>query len=84
MLPRENAPYNFRAAWNHDEADTRLMVFDASACGYQRIMIRTNDTDVVVLAISIANTIQANENTRRTCLPTRLPQHLVQTKLLSC
>ena len=36
-------------------------VLDASDCGHQRIMIRTNDTDVVVLAISIANKIQANE-----------------------
>ena len=38
---------------NHEEADTGLMVhvLDASDCGYQRIMIGTNDTDVVVLAI---------------------------------
>ena len=36
-------------------------VLDASLCGYQRIMIRTNDTDVVVLAVSIANIIQADE-----------------------
>ena len=48
---------------SHEEADTRLMVhvLDASLCGYQRIMIRTNDTDVVVLAVSIANIIQADE-----------------------
>ena len=48
---------------NHKEADTRLMVhvLDASGCGHQRIMIRTNNTDVAVLAISIANKIQANE-----------------------
>ena len=48
----------------HEEADTRLMVHvkDASLCGLQGIMIRTNDTDdVVVLAISIANVIQVNE-----------------------
>ena len=48
---------------NHEEADTRLMVHvtDASFCGLQRILIRTNDTDVVVLAISIVNIIQANQ-----------------------
>lgn len=48
---------------NHEEADTRLMVhvLDASVCGHQRIIVRTNDTDVVVLAVSIAKSIQANE-----------------------
>ncbi|KAK3737069.1 hypothetical protein QZH41_013876, partial [Actinostola sp. cb2023] len=47
----------------HEEADTRLMVhvLDASLCGHRRIMIRTNDTDVVVLAVSIASTIPAEE-----------------------
>ena len=38
-----------------------LHVLDASICGHQRIIVRTNDTDVVVLAVSIANTIEANE-----------------------
>ena len=39
----------------HEEADTRLMVhvLDASCCGHRGIMIRTSDTDVVVLAVSI-------------------------------
>ena len=48
---------------NHEETDTRLMVHvvDASFCGLQQILIRTNDTDVVVLAISIVNIIQTNE-----------------------
>ena len=46
-----------------EEADTRLMVhvLDAGICGHQRIMVRTNDTDVVVLTMSIAHTISANE-----------------------
>lgn len=45
------------APCTHEEADTRLMVhvLDASLCGHRRIMIRTNDTDVVVLAASIVN-----------------------------
>ena len=47
----------------HEEADTRLMVhaLDASLCGHRRIKIRSNDTYVVVLAISAANTIPADE-----------------------
>lgn len=47
----------------HEEADTRLMVHALDAClsGHRRIKIRTNDTDVVVLAISVANTISAEE-----------------------
>ena len=38
----------------HEEADTRLLVhgLDANLKGDQRVKIRTNDTDVVVLAIS--------------------------------
>lgn len=39
---------------NHEEADTRIMVHigDAAAQGHTKIMVRTVDTDVVVLAIS--------------------------------
>lgn len=39
---------------NHEEADTRIMVHvaDAVAQGYKNIMIRTVDTDVVILAIA--------------------------------
>ena len=53
---------------SHEEADTQLMVhvLDASLCGYQRIMIRTNDTDVVVLAVSIADIIQGWIRFRKT------------------
>jgi len=56
----------------HEEADTRLMIhaLDASLCGHRRIKIRSNDTDVVVLAISVANSLTADElwityNTRK-------------------
>lgn len=39
---------------NHEEADTRIMVHigDAVAQGHTKVMVRTVDTDVVVLAIS--------------------------------
>ncbi|CAB3979534.1 Hypothetical predicted protein [Paramuricea clavata] len=51
------------APCNHEEADTRLIVHanDASSCGYRRIKIRSNDTDVVVLAVSIVNTLAIDE-----------------------
>ena len=51
------------APCTHEKADTHLMVhvLDASLCGHRRIMIRTNDTDAVVLAASIVNTIPAED-----------------------
>ena len=47
----------------HDEADTHLLVhgLDAILKGHQREKIRTNDTDVVVLAISVANALPEDE-----------------------
>ena len=38
----------------HEEADTRMFVhvMDAVQKGYQKLMLRTVDTDVVILAIS--------------------------------
>ena len=51
------------APCTHEEADTRLMVhaLDAASNGCNRIRIRSNDTDVIVLAIAVANTLLANE-----------------------
>ncbi|MES9879584.1 MAG: TCR domain-containing protein, partial [Sedimenticola sp.] len=39
----------------HEEADTRLLLHakDAAADGYRRVMLRTVDTDVVVLSIAL-------------------------------
>ena len=44
------------APCNHEEADTRMMVHaaDAVKSGHRRILIRTVDTDVVVLAVWMA------------------------------
>ncbi|KAK3742923.1 hypothetical protein QZH41_015294 [Actinostola sp. cb2023] len=46
-----------------EEADTRILlhVLDASLSGHRKIMIRTIDTDVVVLAISIFHVISVDE-----------------------
>ncbi|KAG7160351.1 hypothetical protein Hamer_G001570 [Homarus americanus] len=45
------------APCNHEEADTRMMVHaaDALECGHRQILIRTVDTDVVILAIALAD-----------------------------
>ena len=47
----------------HEEADSRLMihVMYASAFGHRRVMVRSNDVDVVMLAVSISNMVQADE-----------------------
>ena len=47
----------------HEEADTRIMlhVRDTAVCGNQKVMIRTIDTDVVVLAISIFHDVPITE-----------------------
>ena len=47
----------------HEEADTRIMVhvLDASLSGHKRIKIKSNDTDVIVLAISVVNTVLVDE-----------------------
>ena len=47
----------------HEEADTHIMlhVYMASPSGYRRVMIRTNGTDVVVLAVSKMQDIIVDE-----------------------
>lgn len=51
------------APCSHEEADTRMMIhaFHASLHGHRRIKIRTNDTDVLVLAISVASLLPLDE-----------------------
>ena len=48
---------------NHEDADTRLLVhvLDACSSGHRRILIRTNDADVAVLAVSAAENLLADE-----------------------
>ena len=50
-------------ACNHEEADTRLLVhvLDACSSGHRRLLIKTNDADVVVLAVSVAENLPADE-----------------------
>ena len=48
---------------SHEEADTRMMVHVADAVdkGHNSIMIRTVDTDVVVLAVAAVHTLGIKE-----------------------
>jgi hypothetical protein len=48
---------------NHEEADTRIMlhVDHAVQCGYKKIIIRTVDSDVVVLGVALVHKIPLEE-----------------------
>lgn len=47
----------------HEEADTRLLLHaaDAAKCGFKKIMLRTVDTDVVVIAVATFNDLALSE-----------------------
>ncbi len=47
----------------HEEADTRIIIhcFDAASKGHQKIIIRTVDTDVVIIAISFFHMLSVEE-----------------------
>ena len=51
------------APCSHEEADTRMLLHVAHAAqfGHNRILIRTVDTDVVVLAVMVAQTLPAED-----------------------
>ena len=63
ILPAQRTNLELLAPCTHEEADTRLMVhaLDSASNGYKRLKIGSNDTDVVVLAIAIANTLPADQ-----------------------
>ena len=48
------------APCNHEEADTRMLLHaaDATQCGYTKILLRTVDTDVLVLAVAFSGKLQ--------------------------
>lgn len=48
---------------NHEEADSRIMVHvaDAIKMGFQKILVRTVDTDVVVLAVAVLSELGSAE-----------------------
>ena len=48
---------------NHEEADTRILVYatDASKAGHKNIVMRTVDTDVVIIFIGMTQKLNINE-----------------------
>jgi len=48
---------------NYEEADTRMLIHaaDASKAGYKNIIIRTVDTDVVIISIAMTQNLHINE-----------------------
>ena len=48
---------------SHEEADTKLLLhaFDAEKEGYRKVMLRTVDTDVVVLAVAFFSRLDLGE-----------------------
>ncbi len=48
---------------NHEEADTRMILHAANAgrCGHSKILLRTVDTDVVVLAVAMFARLSISE-----------------------
>jgi len=63
LCSEDRADVSALAPCSHEEADSRMMIhaFDASLNGFRRIMIQSNDTDVVVLAVSIAPLLPLDE-----------------------
>lgn len=51
------------APCNHEEADSRMLLHASHAAqhGHHAILIRTVDTDVVVLAVSLAQELQLED-----------------------
>ena len=63
ILSSDDTDVGSLAPYSHEEADSRMMIHvsDASFNGHQHIKIRTNDTDVLVLAICIASLLPIDE-----------------------
>lgn len=63
LSSEDRADVSALAPCSHEEADSRMMIhaLDASLNGFRRIKIQSNDTDVVVLAVSIAPLLPLDE-----------------------
>ena len=63
ILCNSNLPQSNLSPCSHEEADARMILHlaDAAKAGYNRILVRTVDTDVVVLAVCYYYTVPASE-----------------------
>ena len=59
----DNKDTTKREPCTHEEVDTRIMIHvaDCVAPGYRKVTIRTLDTDVVVLAVSVVVPLNISE-----------------------
>ena len=86
LTSEDGADTSALAPCNHKEADSQVMIhaLDASLHGHRRVTIRSNNTDVIVLAVSIAPTLQLDElwisfsSSKQVCY---LPAHTIATSL---
>ena len=65
---------------NHEEADTRIILHarDASSLGYKRIVVRSSDTDVLVLLLYHDIDCEVWQNCGIAKKPRFLPVHLIR------
>ena len=61
LTSTETTEMTLLALCTHETADTHFNAADAASSRHRRIRIRNNDTDIVVLAISVASTLPTDE-----------------------
>ena len=63
LCSHQDADTDFISPCNHEEADTRVIIhaFDAARKGSQKLLIRTVDTDILVLAIAYVERLGVQE-----------------------
>ena len=61
LTSTETTEMTLLAPCTHETADTHFHAADAASSRHRRIRIRNNDTDIVVLAISVASTLPTDE-----------------------
>jgi glycyl-tRNA synthetase (class II) len=60
VVPEGSLNLSSLAPCSHEEADTRILLHlaNAVACGHISVLIRTNDSDVVVLAVRVTQILK--------------------------
>ena len=63
VISNHPGEFSSLAPCNHEEADTRIFLHleNAITCGHTKVLVRTVDTDVVVLAVTAAQRLNLSE-----------------------
>ena len=83
LSSEDGADTSALASCNHEEADSRMLIHALDA-SHRQVKIRSKDTAVVVLAVSIARTLPLDElwmsfgSSKQVCY---LPAHTIATSL---